>query len=430
MNPGSDIAGKSMTEPRRGRLTAIAVAALLVLALDFITPQAAPMYDSVHYLAVASSGLSAGAPLAAPYVYRFAAPMAVWMLHAVSGLPALTLFHLLALGAAWATLVLAYALSRAVGAPHAQGVLIMAVLAASLFQVRFPLSEPAMVDIEAYPLIILAFLLLLRESYAWALCVSLLGMLFKEFLVIPCVLLVVVRGRDYLRQPSSRPLLWMLAAIIAAGAAVLLPRMLIPVHAAFGPNFRLELPGTDRTAYLTNLRSMLSNPLAPGQAVNLLLSLVSYLLPALMLATPGRIRNLCRRMGDSRLPVLVHTLLVVVLALLGGTNIMVFVTYLAPVLVVTLALLLRENPSRLELAVMAASVVLFNRVLAPLGTAGGDPLEGVAFYGGWWTVLDATTVHRFAEASGYVLLAALVRWGVQGKNLGLRLGRLGRPMQP
>ncbi len=398
--------------PLRQLLSAFAVAGLLVLALDLITPEGAPLYDSRHYLDIASSGLSSDAPLAAPYAYRFAAPLLVRGLCTLTGFPAIWGFHILAFCASWITLVLAYVLSRMVNAGHRQSLLILALSTFSLFQVRYPLFVPAMVDVEAYPFILLSFLFLLLRAYPAALIVSLIGLLFKEFLLIPPVVLVVLLGREYLRRPSPRPLAWMITAIIATIAVFILPRSLIPVHAAYGANYRIEMHGPDRSVYLENLRNLLTTPFSLGQAVNLLLSLFSYMLPAFLLATPRRIASAWRTLDDARLLAVLHMILVAILAMIGGTNVMIFATFALPVLVTLLALFVQERPSALELGAVVVAVLLFNRIPFPFGTPGGDPVDAAAFYGGWWRTLNLITALRFAEAAGWVAVITVLRWAV------------------
>jgi hypothetical protein len=388
---------------------AIALAILVVVAIRLSTPLIQPMNDGMEYLKVAYRGLDPEAQLGAPFVYRFAVPLTVHAVSLLTGADSLVIFPVVVFIACVALLVAVYLVALLSGASREHAILILVLVASSVFVIRFPLYHPYSVDVEALLVAFGAFVFLLQRSYGLAAAVSLLGLLFKEFMLAPVLALIGLFFAQYLRDKSIRPLWWTLLVIVLALVVFLLPRLLIPITYGFGASLKIQARAPSQTMYLSDLRTLLSWPPRLGVPVNLLLALVSFWLPALMLMTRSRWRSVWQALESNRIVIVLWTVAVLALALVGGTNIMIFVTYSAPVLVLLLSLLMRGGISKPELVVTLVATVVFNRMIFATGAAGADLDLEIGFYGAFWWVLGSVTAWRFAEVAAWIVVAWMVR---------------------
>lgn len=388
---------------------AIALAILAVVAIRLSTPLIQPMNDGLEYLKVATEGLDPDAQLGAPFVYRFAVPLTVHGVSLLTGADPLVIFPVVVFIACVALLVAVYLVAILSGASREHAILILVFIASAVFVIRFPLYHPYSVDVEALLIAFAAFVCLFQRSYGLAVAVSLLGLLFKEFMLAPVLALIGLFFAQYLRTKSIRPLWWTLLVIALALVVFFLPRLLIPITYGFGASLKIQARAPSQTMYLSDLRTLLSWPPRLGVPVNLLLALVSFWLPALMLMTRARCRSVWQALGSNRIVIVLWMVAVLALALVGGTNIMIFVTYSAPVLVLVLSLLLRGGISKPEMVVALIATVLFNRMIFSTGMPGADLDLEIGFYGAFWWVLSNVTAWRFAEVAAWIAVAWMVR---------------------
>ena len=393
------------------------LAALLVSALRVFTPVAKIMTDGAAYLNLATEGLTAGSHLAAPFAYRFAVPMTVHFASLLTGAAPRAVFQVVVVAAGFALLLAMYALALRSGAAARSAAVIMIVAASSLFAVRFPFYCPFDVDIEACVVSCLAFDCYRRGSHVAALGVSLAGLLFKEFLLAPLAALTVAFLLEYRREGSLRSLRLATLTVVMTVVVFIVPRVLIPVTSSFGTitEYRLQSPST--TLYFTQLRMFLAWPPKPGAAANIVLALLSFWLPVLMLWTPARAGAIRRAAGRDATPLGVWLVAIVALMAVGGTKIMVFAVYTAPLFAAAMAALLETGPSRFETAFVVVATALFNRIVFPLGSPGADPGVDIGFYGAYGLDLSDATLWRLAEAAGWVAAAAILRhWRPRGEG--------------
>ena len=390
-------------------VAAALVSLLLVVAVSFTTSPTPPSADSINYVNVAEQGLWNNPDLAAPFAYRFGTPLIVHAMSFLLSLSILASFRLVVFLSVWGLCVLAYLLARSAGGPIGSGLVITAVAAFSFFNVKFPLAVPTMVDAEGFLLFALAVWLLVTKRYGLALLTSCVGLFFKEFLLIPGALLIFEKAREYWKSRAASPLIWILATVLLVGSCFVVPRILIGVSTGYGANLKWIFPAQDHFGYFENLRYFLSGSPNIGRIVNLVFSLASYWFPFLLLATPERVKMLSEEMGSLRWLIILLVLLVLVFALFGGTNIMIFVAYTLPALVIALAFLLRLEVHWIELVAMLAAMFLFNRISTFTGGMGMTSEDIVQFYGGWWTKLDVQTVLRTVELGCYLAGVAVVR---------------------
>jgi len=152
-------------------------------------------------------------------------------------------------------------------------------------------------------------------------------------------------------------------------------------------------------------------PLDPGRVANLLYSIAAYWLPTLMLFSVGRARSVSKRLGEWRMPLAVAFALVTLLALYGGTNLGVFMSYTLPIQVIVLASMPREEVRNLEWATVLFALFVFSRIAVdiPSPAAGREAFDPyVDFYAGW-SSRTATTGWRSLELLAFIALANLAR---------------------
>jgi hypothetical protein len=274
-----------------------------------------------------------------------------------------------------------------------------------------------------------------RYSLALCLIVSAIGIFFKEFLAIPLLLCLVEyglrwragRGEEGTSRslPRSSHRFWAFAgACLLAAAVILVPRLGLHVV-----DTRQEI---DPIHNIHSLSRLVMNPLSPGRDFNILFCLADFWLPCLLLWTRLRgaeiWKTLNARDSEKSAPLKFYfagfIALNLLLVMYGGTNISTFVSYMAPLQIVILALLLAQSkdPVRpVEWMLALACVVVYNRVffIIPLPDAGFDAYND--FYAGWGTLVNLATFRRCAEMAGYAALMFLVR------NL---MGRMRRRASP
>ncbi|MEW6511245.1 MAG: hypothetical protein AB1428_09830 [Bacteroidota bacterium] len=395
---------------RRQDLGAAALAAALIVAtLSLLTPPGQPAHDEVHYLNIAEKGLIGNDSLAAPFAYRCAAPLIVRVFYLLFGLSVDVGFRFLVIVSSMALLIFSYLLARTAGGNHATGLVVLLAVGFSFFHIKGSLAVPAMVDVEAFALTVAAVWALKRNRPGLCLTIACGGLLFKEFLLVPVALFLADQVRLYLRTRETAALRWLIAGTVLPTLILLLPRLLIPVSVAYGANLRWGFGAPDRMAYLENLPRFLSGELDLGRTTNAALALLSYWLPVLLVTTRQRIRALRSFPRGDGLYSIVTLGTVAVLALFGGTNIMVFAAYTAPAMIIVLTRLSGAGIPGWESLFMLFSTAVFNRIPFPLRGITGGIAEAGAFYGAWWSTIDSVTISRFLEIGGWMLLVMILR---------------------
>lgn len=390
-------------------LVAALIALLLVAAIGLTTDITPPTSDSLHYMNVAIVGLWDNPGLAAPYAYRFGTPLIARVIHQAVFLSVPEAFQILAFLSAWGVLFVSYVLARSVGGTLSTGFVVIGVIAFSFFNVKFSLAIPTMVDVQGFLLLSVAVWSLVRKRFGVCLFISCAGLFFKEFLLIAGSLIIFEKLKAYRETGETAPLIWVVTTLCLVALCLILPRIAIPVSTGYGANSRWDFASPSHWAYLKHLRYFLSGAPDAGRLINICFALSSYWLPVLLLATPDRLSKAWVNLPALRWLCVLSVGLVVFLALYGGTNIMMFVAYSLPALVIVLVSLLRAGVHRAEVVIMLIVLLLFNRI--PFVT-GGPTLtvdDIVRFYGGWWSRVDAVTLSRTLEMCGYMILLSTTR---------------------
>lgn len=385
------------------------MALLLVVVISITVTPAPPSTDGAHYINIAQSGLFGNSMLAAPFAYRFGAPLIAGQISRLFPISLPGSFSLIAFISAWGVVFVSYLLTLDAGGSPLLGYVTEATAAFSFFTVKFALAVPTMVDVEGLLFLLLASWALVSKRYVLALVLTCVGIFFKEFLVIPGALIFFAKIAEYRKTRSTSSLAWVVATLLLVSLLFLLPRVTIPVSAGYGANLRWDFPTPSRCAYLENLKFILSGGAMPEKLVNIAFSFCSFWLPVLLLATPSRMVAVWRNLEGLRWLCIVHVLLVAAMSFVGGTNIMIFAVYTLPILVIVLAKQLATGIHWAEFAGMLVATLVFNRI--PWITGGASStVDGVTrFYGGWWTLIDRITFDRTLEIIGFVLLFILAR---------------------
>jgi hypothetical protein len=201
--------------------------------------------------------------------------------------------------------------------------------------------------------------------------------------------------------PAQRVLplgVWAWLAALAVLAGLWLPRQMIWVALSEADSGPAE-----------SLRRLLASPLSFWRDVNLLYTLVAYLLPTLALASVGRLVGAWRRLAPYRRMLLVYTGLVLLLALFGGTDLPRFMAYLVVPQTLLLGAMLDQDIHLLEVSLVLVLTALFNRVVVISLPSAPSMDFFLDFYGGYGDRVNLATLLRTGELIGYLVLVRLVR---------------------
>ena len=178
-------------------ITVLLIAALIVLDVSLLTNRMPPKWDMAYYVDMAAHGLLGNARLVAPFAYRPAAPLLVGMIAGLFHIDPGTAFrisaHLMCVG----FIVSCFYFGRSLGATSRSAMIAAVMLALYFYITKWNVFACGMVDIYAYPLLLLAFWALLNNRFYWCLVVCAVGLFFKEFLLLPLLtqaVVVVVKG--------------------------------------------------------------------------------------------------------------------------------------------------------------------------------------------------------------------------------------------
>jgi hypothetical protein len=359
-------------------LVVLAVAAGMVAVLSATTHEMAPQWDMVAYRYMAANGLignsgarfggalTGGAAFAAgPWAFRPAAPLIIGAISRRTGLSIADTFRAGVRLMSVVLIALCFLFARRVGAKPGYALWIAVVLMGLNWSVKWAIFTVSMVDIYAYPIMLLAFWALWEGRLWLALAIAAPGLLFKEFLLVPLLTVAGLWTYDY--WGNWRRIALLLAPVAACLIVFfLLPRALIHVQYDITPI-------RHRRTLLLLIRSHLD----PRSWIALVLQYVWIWLPVFMLLDRARLAALRTRLAPNA-PMLVmfsafHFLL---LAVGGPTTMLVvkdlgwntlnYMSYSLPVAIVVMAYLLEDGrPHWLELVLITVCVALFTRDFSP-----------------------------------------------------------------
>ncbi len=389
----------------------VLVAAVLIVGiLRAITPEydVRPYkWDSFYYFDMAARGISGNDHLGAPFAYRVVTPWLASQLAGILRLPLEEGFRILAYAGGVAQLVLAFLLARSVSRSPAAAMVAALVAALSLFNVRFLLFDPYRPDVLGYPLFLAAALALVRGHLTACYLLAAGGLFVREFMIIP---LLALLDQVWRTSPEKRVLpigVWAWLAGLAVVAGLWLPRQLIPVIVNVGD-----------PALPESLRTLLLSPLSLWRDVNMAYTVAAYFLPTLALASVSRLAGAWRELAPYRRIILVYTILVLILAMYGGTDLPRFMAYLVVPQTLLLVGILRQGVHPLEVSLTLVLTAMFNRVFVVFLPSTPSIEFFLDFYSGYADRVNLATLFRGGELIGYLLLVRLVRgWLPRGSAL-------------
>ncbi len=350
-------------------------------------------WDFKLYIEMARHGFVAN--VKAPFAYRYGATIPVHLMYSLLDVSIHDGFKLLAYSGAAASLFLVYYFMRFFGFSHVTGLLGLLVVALSRAHVKYLQFDVYRPDHLAYPLMLLAMILVFQKKWFAAAIVSVLGLQIREFLVIPPLVLLVQQVMSAFSEPSKRARCLLRSAVISVvvGLAIVLPRLLIDVEGSIQRIDPFNNPGS--------LTRLFSDPLNIRKNINFTLSLLTYILPSLLMVTLDRLRYVWHSSQDKRLLLCSYSFFVLVMALYGGSDYNRFMTYLFIPQIVFLGLIFDTRPRLSEVIYMFVALVFINKIFLQV------PIWDFNLYlddfGGWRDRVNFHTLNRFM-----ILLVAIV----------------------
>ena len=384
-------------------LYALLIAISLVCFIQANTNSMPPAWDALCYVDMARSGVIGNPNLIASYAYRPGMPFVSRVVSHVLSVSIEDGFRIVTWISIVGFLLSIFTLSRCFTADYRLALVPMVILAFSFAHVKFPLFFYTLVDVAAYPFIVVAFWALITNRLNLCLLVSTVGLLFKEFLAIPLFLLILRLGGTFWVSRSRRDFVRLAVAVGVGLGVILIPRLCIHVVISFQYIDPINNP--------TTLKRLYTAWFIKGRYFNILYVAVSYWLPTLLLLTRSRCHKVWADLRASSLLAMsgVYLFLILLLTMYGGTNIFIFLTYAAPIQAVVLALLLRNGVGKAEIAYVIIVTFIYNKIMLNIPTAQTNIVGYLDFYGGWDTRVTLSTLLRLVEVGVYVAFAAGMR---------------------
>jgi MYXO-CTERM domain-containing protein len=379
------------------------LAALLVVGLDAVTNSldiSRYAWDFIHYIDMAENGIDGNPGLVAPYAYRPIPPLLAGAFSDITGRSVHLGFRLIAWAALWAELVLAFALARQFTRKFWGALAIMLIVSVSTFNVRFYVFDPFRPDPLAFPLLLLGLIGLVRrrDHRAWDVVIvgtAVVGAGVREFTIIPSLLLAARLAVDGFRTRRLTKFAELAVVLLIAAAAILAPRLLIPVGRA--------------DSYLDRIDGGIFGVITDWpRNLNIAFALLVTLLPVFTALTLSRARRLWTILAPLRLELMLYVLLVIGLTIVGGSDLPRFTAYLIGLVIIALAVLIEDGLRPLEIGYALFATAIFNRPLTPI------PMDSVEAYQDWhitfYRTVNAYTLARMGEWLLWVSGGAALRW--------------------
>jgi hypothetical protein len=329
------------------------------------------------------------------------APLVARAINLTFGFPTIIGFKVIGYFGVWAELFGIYLLARHFKANFKTSITIMLVPAFALYNTKFLLFDFYRPDQLGYAFLIFAFLALLNKKRFLAMVLSLIGLNTREFLIIPPLILLYEIIQDW-RAGSAKGNLLLRAIAIAGsvGFVLLLPRLLIPVK------FTQQIvdPIND-PKYIFRLLGLITDS---GRDFNYLFNLGAYFLPLLILFTRERIKHAWDQLGFLKPWLFIYILVTLIGMMVGGTDMMRYVTYLVIPQSIFLIFILQDcKVDDLEITLLFIAMILFNRITYPFPI--WDFQAYLDFYAGYGDRVNFISFVRLVELLAYTGLGILLR---------------------
>lgn len=383
----------------------LAVSIALVAIIDLSTNSidtyrdALAFRDFAYFIDMAENGIIGNDHLLAPFAYRFVIPLLARIIIKNFAVSTATGFRVIAYIGAISQLFLVFLLAKRFSSFLWHGLILTVITAFSLCNVKFLLFDVYRADHLAYPLMIIAALALFDRNIILCILASCLGLLIREFLIIPPIILFYVLFREYLKERSKVKLLWISIAFFSVFLTIFLPRRIIPVLKT--SSYTFPISNSD------SISKIAKTPLLLKKNFNILFGLASYMLPAILLSTKQRLRQAWLQLAEYRSFIIIYSGCVLLLVVYGGADIMRYVTYIFIPQIILVSIFLKNRVDIREIIFMLIALAIYNRIFFKI------PIWNFELYldfmGSYGDRINAATIKRLFELIIYVLLAVSLR---------------------
>jgi len=371
-----------------------AVSLVLVIFIDILTNGVTSklLFDSNIYIGMAERGFARELRIS-PTVYRFVPPFLAGGLHHFLGLSIYKSFKVITYIGAFSQLLGVFLLVMHLTKSEKSACIGMMSVAFSLYNVKYPLFDVYRPDNLAYPIILIAAWLALKDHFLPLLLTTMIGLQFREFAIVPLLAYLATKlQHQFDRRWVGNVMISMIGLFIAIGV----PRLMIPAveHA--------EAVQLSPTA-ISQVIGLLS--LWPRN-INIVYIVLAYFLPFLILYRRSQLRNALGEIPTEQVRYLVYySGIVLLFVVVGGTDLERFATYFFLPLAV-LTGFLAKNQSVSKLALVLLIQIIFNRIWLPFPVREFHLM--VDFYAGWSNVINTASLWRFVELISLAILGNLL----------------------
>ena len=380
----------------RAFLLAFLTAIVLVAAIDLVTNSLDTLkftWDFKYYIGMTEHGFKAD-PLIGPFAYRYPTPFFASALISFFKITVEQAYKTIAYTGGILQLFSVFLIVYHFFRSRKIAYLSMLVLAFTFMNVKFLLFDIYRPDHLAYSLITLSMYFALKHRYYALLITSCIAVQFREFGILPLFsyLLYLLLQKEW-----RKIMAYAIPTGIALFAAVVLPRMLIPV--------------TDTIQFVNSQSGKRSRLfkylLSPKRNLNFLFTMAAYFLPFLMLISKERMAKLKSDLPTDQLKIVVcYICFVTFLSFLGGGDLARFMTYYFIAQIFLLGALFKYT-STTEITVMLIATFIFNRMWMQVPMNSLD--QYLDFYAGFSTRVNFISFLRIGELIGFVLIGKWIR---------------------
>ena len=366
----------------------------LVLLVDALTNGVTEKYlfDSNFYLGIAERGFETDL-LVAPFVYRYATPLLARTLHEYAGLSIYKSFKLIAYIGLVSQLFGIYLIVHFLTRSRKSAYVGMLVVAFSMYNLKYLLFDVYRTDTLAYSIVALCIWFALKGQFFPLILITAIGLQVREFIAVPLLAFVAVRlQQEGFRESLRYIVISLLCFFIAAG----LPRLLIPI-VRNEQDVKFSLEGLQHLLYLLSLWK---------RDVNLVYVCFAYFLPFFILYRPLKQKAIKEMLNtEHRLYFLNYVGLILLLIIVGGTDMERFASYFFLPMAVFVGILV-TNQSLISIIILLILQFIFNRIwlLFPIW----DYDLFASFYGGWSNIINPRTIWRYVELITYAVLGNFI----------------------
>jgi len=359
------------------------VSIALVVFVDILTNGVTKklLFDSNLYIGMAEHGFALELRIS-PFVYRFAGPFLAGTIHHFIGLSIYKSFKVIAYVGAISELFGVFLLVRHLTQSEKSAYIGMLSVAFSLYNIKYPLFDVYRPDILVYPIILISTWLAFKDYFFPLLLTTMIGLQFREFAIVPLLAYLATKLQ---REGSKTSIRNVTISMIGLFIAVGIPRLLIPVveHAEA---VQLSPQGIAQAIHLISIWP---------RNINIVYIVLAYFLPFLILFRRSQIRTVLGEIPLEQVSYLAYySGIVLLLIIVGGTDLERFATYFFLPLAVSTGLL-AKNQSFIRILLILTLQIIFNRIWLPFPVWDFDLM--VNFYSGWSNVINTASLWRFAE---------------------------------